>query len=200
MHQDYKITQSQRQLIILSSIYLILQYVIQGFCFHSDFLTRLYSSEFNILNILSILAYGYLLLTFVSYFKHYKLTKLVTLTWIIIITDLIVKQILHATNLFFDIFPETLFSLINLFILVIEIYWAVLILRLNKVNYAAMDTFRHIIFSIIASTILSLIVTAAVVTADLGPNNNIGYILLAIPFFYTIDLTRKLDIKTFDQT
>jgi hypothetical protein len=153
------------------------------------------STNFNILNILFIINYSYLLLSFISYFDFYNLKTLRILTLITLIGE-VLRQVFYFTNVFIDLIPEILNSAISIIIIAVEILWIFYVIRLPKDKYRGVSSLRKYSIAIIVTFIVSIAFSMIVILLDYASYYKIFYLALSLPFIYTIDFALKL--KTTD--
>lgn len=191
---EYAISKTERNGIILCSSFLIMYVLLTGILFLINTPTKIEIAERLIRNAIYLIPFGYLMLSFFRYFRHYKLKILQISILIIFIMELIFKS-----TLFSILFESTWQKVVLLSTSTIWII-AIIVVIVGPFKNKA-KAFQGML-SVRNYAISSLLVYVFAVTYSfyLNPTNPLDTRLLieltsAIPFIFTIVFAMKLKLK-----
>jgi len=191
---EYTISKTNRNGIILCSFLLILFILITGLLFLINTPAKIDIVERLIRNVIYLILFGYLMLAFFQYFRHYKRTILQGSILIIFIMELIFKS-----TLFSDIFESTwktvgLLSVSSIWI-VATIVLIFGLIRNKAEVYPGMHSIRN--YAISSFLIYVFSTTYPFYLKPINPLHTLHLIGLtsAIPFIFTIIFAMKLKLK-----
>jgi len=188
---NYRISKNKRNKIIVSTLYLILNYVLLGFSTQLENIKTFDVVEKTVIDILFIVAYGYVLFVLYDYFKHYKEENLKLFALLIFICE-ITNQVFSLINFFVQIIPELLTGILIFVTLVCMLIWVILLLRM-KSKYPALKSLTKFAVGQIAAFGLGIIISIIVVFGEFYAFQDIIYVLIAIPHIYIIEFALKLE-------
>lgn len=192
---QYTINRTKRNSIILSSLFLIL-YIssLRLFFFFNSSTTQTDTLQSVIQNIIFIIPYGYLMLVFIDYFRHYKLKVL----QISILTILIMEVILRA-NLFTNIFDSTwikvLFLTANAIWIIATIILIVFLFQIKMKDYPGILSIRKYAISIILFFVLVTTIPFFVKPFNIFATQQLVELTYSFPYIFTINFAIKLYSK-----
>jgi hypothetical protein len=194
--KNKKISHASQKLnfnLILSSSYLIINYLALAFPYWTD--KALKSSKIHdvIFLMLFIIAYGYLFLTIKKYFRKNNLQVLETLT-LIIMTCEISSQVFVLINSFQFAIPEIIFNVLSIASIGAMIVWIVFVLKLKPNSDFTLSFLKKFAFGIIASVILGFIFSLTLLLLESSRYYDLRFLPLVIP--YVIALIFALNIRT----
>ena len=193
---EYMIRRNHRYLMLACVSFLMLNLVKMGVETFSPNLLGLTSGQNDFISMLFIVASIYYYYFLISYFKFYKLKKIIRITMVLLITD-VISQLIYLVSKanYFDL--KLIEGVNNLISLVFTIAWIVLIFRLSM-HYAAIKSLKNSVMSLIIVLIVSMITPFAFLFFNydaLISYVNLVYIPLIIPYFFIIDFVLKLKVK-----
>lgn len=189
----FQISKTKYFLIVLSSIYLVIHYIIHGLP-NTEMFKALHSKEFNVLNILFILGEACVLLTLATYFKFYDLNTLRNTT-LILFYGALMKQIFSLASEFTDLIPIIIFDVTNVILVIVEIIWIFYVLRLEKEKYAATTSLKRYAWSLIATFVLALVYAVVTILLNFPEYYKLFFVFFSFPFLFIIDFASKLRTK-----
>lgn len=191
---EYTINRTKRNIIILSSSFLILYVLILRLFFFFNSSTKIDTIQIIVKNIIFIIPYGYLMLSFNDYFRHYKLKVL----QISILAILIMEVILKA-NLFTNIFDSTwklaIFLTTNAIWIIATIILIVFLFQTKMKDYPGILSIRKYAISIILVFVLGTTIPYLVKPVSFFATQQLVELTSAIPYIFTIDFAMKLCFK-----
>lgn len=187
---NYTISKNKRNKIVVSTLILILNYVLLGFSTQLENIKTFDIVEKTVIDILFIVAYGYVLFVIYDYFKHYKEDKLKLFALLILIGE-ITNQIFSLINSFAPIIPELLTGFLTFVTLVCMLIWVILLLRM-KSEYSALKSLTKFAVGQIAAFGVGIILSIIILFGDFYVFHDIIYVLIAIPYIYIIEFAFKL--------
>jgi len=194
---DYTISKTKRNLIIFSAVLLILKAIIFGVVFQSlepanpDLVLK------GIGQFLQIVAYGYILIMLIDYFKYYKSKELKMITLGILALEIAGNVI----QLFSGIAEKDALNHINLVITIgwslALIIWIIFLFRIPEADFPALISIRKYAISVMAIILLSGIVPLFV-NQFINIQKYLGVfvgVILLIPYVFIIEFGLKLPQK-----
>jgi hypothetical protein len=149
--------------------------------------------ENGIISILFSIAYLYVFLVLIDYFKKYKLRGLEIVSTIILISEL-GNQTSSLINSFKPVIPQFISSVFSVVGVISIIIWIVLILKLNSNDYSCLQSLRRFALGFIAAFVLGLLVSIITMFGGFYDYYDLMFIPISIPFFFIIDFAIKLDL------
>ena len=195
----YTIKRTKRNFIILCSSFLIVCQIVLGLFFFFNGPTKLDTLQIVIRNILYMIPYGYLMLVFVDYFKHYQLKVLQIITITILIFEIVTIGCVFI-NLYNPIISRFILSVISAIWVITIIIWIILLFRPKIKDYTAMLSIRNFAVGMLLFLVVGIIPSIPSIPSLVKPTNifamlQLVSIALAIPFIFTIDFAMKLQLK-----
>lgn len=187
----YTINKTKRNSIILSSSILILYVLTVRLYFFFKNPTPIDTLQSIIQSLIFIIPYGYLMLQFMEYFRHYKLRVLQISILTIFIVDLILRANLF-TNLFDSTWKQTVLIAAIAIWIIATISLIVFLFQIKMKDYPG-------ILSIRKYAIFSLLIFVLVPTVPLFVKSDNSFatqqlveLTSAIPYIFTIDFAIRL--------
>jgi len=190
---DFLIAKTKRNNLIISSSFIILNYFYIGFSFLFEDFRTLDVVENGIISVLFSIAYLYVFLVLIDYFKKYKLRGLEIILTIILISEL-GNQTSSLINSFRPIIPQFISSVFSVVGVISMIIWIILILKLKSNDYSCLQSLRRFAFGFIAAFILGLLVSIITMFGGFYDYYDLMFLPISIPFFFIIDFALKLDL------
>ena len=191
---DYLITKTKRNNLIISSSFLILNYIFLGLPFLFERTRGLDVVENGILSILFIIAYAYLLIVLIDFFKKNNLKKLEIVTTITLIAE-IGNQILSLINSFMPAIPQFISSFFSIIAVISMIIWIILLLRLKSADYSALNSLRKYAFGLIAAFILGITISLITTLGGYYDYYDLMFLPIAIPYIFMINFALELKLE-----
>jgi hypothetical protein len=191
---EYTINRTKRNIIILASSVLILYVLTSNLFFFLKGPTKIDTLQIFIQKIIFLIPFGYLMLAFFDYFRHYKLKVL----QISILTILLIEVILRAnlfTNIFDSIWTKTIFITTNAIWIIATILLIVFLFQIKKKDYPGMLSIRKYAISIILFFVLVTTIPLLGNPVNSFTTRQFVEITFAIPYIFTIDFAIKLYSK-----
>ena len=191
---EYTINRTKRNIIILASSILILYVLTSNLFFFLKGPTKIDTLQIVIQKIIFLIPFGYLMLAFFDYFRHYKLKVL----QISILTILLIEVILRAnlfTNIFDSIWTKTIFITTNAIWIIATILLIVFLFQIKKKDYPGMLSIRKYAISIILFFVLVTTIPLLGNPVNSFTTRQFVEITFAIPYIFTIDFAIKLYSK-----
>lgn len=182
---DYQISKTRKLYLILSSCFLILNYIILGFAFIIVDLGEMNSIENSIYSIVYIIASSYILLSFIDFFKYYKLKIIILLIWIIFITD-VGNQLLNLFHSYYPIVPDYYNYALNIITFLTWVIWVILVFRLDTEDYSGIQYFHKYSHSIIYSIGIAFTFLVIIMMLDLYEYSSLAILPNALPYIFVI--------------
>jgi hypothetical protein len=191
---EYTITRTKRNSIILCSSFLILYVLITRLLFRINTPTKIDTLEQLIRNVIYLIPFGYLMLVFNNYFKHYKLKVLQISILIIFIMEVILRSTFLTNLLELTLKKAVLLSASTIWIAATIVLIVVLFKNKSKIYPGTLSIRNYAISSLL------IYVFSTTYSFYLKPVNPINTMLLvgltsAIPFIFTIVFAIKLNLK-----
>jgi hypothetical protein len=191
---EYTITRTKRNSIILCSSFLILYVLITRLLFLINTPTKIDTLEQLIRNVIYLIPFGYLMLVFNNYFKHYKLKVLQISNLIILIMEVILRSTFLTNLLELTLKKAVLLSASTIWIAATIVLIVVLFKNKSKIYPGTLSIRNYAISSLL------IYVFSTTYSFYLKPVNPINTMLLvgltsAIPFIFTIVFAIKLNLK-----
>lgn len=191
---EYTVNKTKRNGIILSSSLLILYVLTSSLFFFFKGPTKIDTLQIVIQKIIFLIPYGYLMLVFFDYFRHYKLKVL----QISILTIFIVEVILRA-NLFTKLFDSTwkqavLITAIAIWIIAANIL-IIFLFQIKMKDYPGILSIRKYAISMILFFVLGPTIPFFVKPDSIFATQQLVELTSAIPYIFTIDFAIKLYSK-----
>lgn len=193
-YMEYTISRTKRNIIILASSILILYVLTSNLFFLLKGPTKIDTLQVVIQKIIFLIPFGYLMLAFFDYFRHYKLKVL----QISILTILIMEVILRAnlfTNIFDSIWTKTIFITTNAIWIIATIFLIVFLFRIKMKDYPGMLSIRKYAISIILFFALVTTIPLFGNPVNSFTTRQLVELTFAIPYIFTIDYAIKLYSK-----
>ncbi len=191
---EYTITKPQRNGIILSSCFLILSILIRGLLFLINTPTKIELAEQLIWNTIYLIPFGYLMLVFYKYLKHYQRKVLQGSILLIFAAELILKSTLFS-NLFESPLKKVVLLGTSTIWLIATVVLLVGLLRNTAKTDQGMLAIRN--YAICSLLIYLFATTHSFYLASTNPLQTRLLVGLtsAIPFSFTIVFAMKLKLK-----
>ncbi len=191
---EYTINKTKRNVIILASSILILYVLTSSLFFFLKGPTKIDTLQIVIQKIIFLIPFGYLMLAFFDYFRHYKLKVL----QISIITILIMEVILRAnlfTNIFDSIWTKAIFITTNAIWIIATIFLIVFLFQIKMKDYPGILSIRKYAISIILFFVLVTTIPLLGNPVNSFTTRQLVELTFAIPYIFTIDFAIKLYSK-----
>lgn len=191
---EYTISKTKRNLVILCSSILILNQVILGLFKFFNGHIQLDNYQIVIQNMFYIIPYGYLMLVFFDYFKHYQL-KVLQIFTVTILSLEIVANAFSFINLYNPIIARFVFSAISVIWFSSIIIWSIFLFYLHGKDYPAILSIRGYAVGILLYLLLIGIVPMFVKNYDILNSLQLNAMTMAISYIFTIVFAMKLRLK-----
>ena len=192
---NYTINKAKRNIFIIASTYLILYFIISGFAFLYEDLRKLDTIRHGIIKIIYIIAYAYLFLSLIDYFKFYKLKILMFINIIILICG-VVMEIFYLIIHYITFIPiSTITIILSLIQFLFTVLWLIFLYKIKAKDYIALQSIRKSAISFILASVLGILITIAAYFSGLAAYYELRFILFAIPYFYFIEFVLKVKLK-----
>ena len=191
---EYSISRTKRNLIVLSSSFLILYFLIDGLFFFIMGPTKLDTLQLGILKMLYIIPFGYLVLVFVDYFRYYHLKVLQMTTIAMFICEVVTIGIQFANGLIATV-PEFVLYAISAVGIIATIIWMIFLFSANMKDYPAVISIRKYAVGSILIFLIGFSIPFLVKPDDNFAALQILCMICAIPYIFTIDFAMKLQLK-----
>jgi len=191
---EYSISRTKRNLIVLSSSFLILYFLIVGLFFLIMGPTKLDTLQSGIQKMLYLIPLGYLLLVFIGYFRYYHLKVLQMTTIAILICEVVMMGIQFANGLIANV-PEFILYPINAVWIIATIIWMIFLFRANMKDFPAILSIRKYAVGPILIFLIGFSIPFLVKPDDNFAALQILCMICAIPYIFTIDFAMKLQLK-----
>ena len=189
---DYTISKTKRNLIIFSSVFLILKAIILAVVFQSvepakpDFVLS------GIGRILQIVAYGYILIILFGYFKHYMLKELKMITLCILALEIAGSAVQLFSSIAEINVPNHVSSIITICWSLAMIIWIVFLFRIPATDFPALISIRKYAVSILAIVILGGFIPVFIDASQYF--ELYAAIPVTIPYIFIVDFAMKLKV------
>lgn len=191
---EYTVSQTKRNIIILSSIILILYFLGVGLFFFLKGPIKLDTLLNIIQNVIYIIPYSYLMLVFIDYFRFYKLKVLQTAFLAVFIMEIISRGF-QFTNLF-DMSDTRVMHLATNMIWIVATAISLIFLFQTKIkDYPGIISIRKYVIGIVPFFVLGTSITFMIKPDSIFGTLQLVNITLAIPYIFTIDFAVKLCLK-----
>ena len=191
---EYTINKTKRNVIILASLILILYVLTSSLFFLFKGSTKIDTLQIVIHKIVFLIPFGYLMLAFFDYFRHYKLKVL----QISILTILIMEVILRAnlfTNIFDSIWTKTIFITTSAIWIIATIFLIVFLFQIKMKDYPGILSIRKYAISVIFFFVLVTTIPLFRSPANSFTTRQLLELTFTIPYIFTIDFAIKLYSK-----
>lgn len=190
----YSINRTKRNSIILSSLVLILYVFIVRLYFFFKNPTPIDTLQSVIQSIIFIIPYGYLMLQFIEYFRHYKLKVLQISILTIFMADVILRANLF-TNLVDSTWKQAVLASVITIWIIATISLIVFLFQIKMQDYPGILSIRkYAIFSLLIFVLVPT-VPFFVKSANSFATQQLAELTSAIPSIFTIDFAIKLYLK-----
>jgi len=191
---EYSIRKSKRNMIVLSSSFLILYFITEGLFFLLMGPTKLNPLQSGIKKILYLIPFGYLMLIFVDYFRYYHLKVLQITTIAILIFDVVTMGIEFSNGLIANV-PKIVLYLISVIWIIAIIIWMILLFFPNRKDYPALISIRKYAICPILIFVFGFSIPFFVKPDNIFNALQLLCIIGAIPYIFTIDFAMKVQLK-----
>ena len=191
---EYTINKTKRNVIILASSILILNVLMSSLYFFFKSPAKIETLQIVIHKIIFLIPFGYLMLAFFDYFRHYKLKVL----QISILTILIMEVILRAnpfTNIFDPIWIKAVFITTNAIWIIATIFLIVFLFQIKMKDYPGILSIRKYAISVIFFFVLVTTIPLFRSPANSLTTRQLLELTFTIPYIFTIDFAIKLYSK-----
>jgi hypothetical protein len=188
---EYTINRTKRNLIILGSSILILYVLTSNLFFFFKGPIKIDTLQIVFQKIIFLIPFGYLMLEFFNYFRHYKLKVL----QIAILTILILEVILRTnlfTNILDSIWTKSIFITTNAIWIIATIFLIVFLFQIKMKDYPGILSIRKYAISLILFFVLVSTVPLFVMPVNSFATRQLVELTYAIPYIFTIDFAIKL--------
>ena len=191
---EYSITKTKRNAIILSSAFLILYVIVSRLYYLICSPTNIDTIPVMVLNIIYIIPFGYLMLSFYDFFRYYKLKVLRICILVIFIMEVFFKAGLF-TNIFESTWQRSVFFSTHVIWIIVTVILIVLLSMKKMKDYQGAVSIRNY-----AISKFIIFVLAGTIPFFVKPANALDVQLLfgltsVIPFVFIIDFARKVYYK-----
>jgi hypothetical protein len=190
---DYTISKTKRNLLIFSAVLLILKAIIISLVFQSGYPAKPDLLVSGIGRILQIVAYGYILILLIGYFKHYelKVPKMIALG--ILILEIAKNVIQLFSNIAEKNAPNYVNSTITIGWSLALIIWIIFLFRVTAAYFPALISIRKYAVSIFAIVILGGFIPIFIDAKQYF--ELYAAIIIAIPYVFIVEFAMKLKLK-----
>jgi hypothetical protein len=190
---EYRINRTKRNRIILCSSFLILHVIISRLILLNTG-TKIDTIEILIRNLSYLIPFGFLMLAFYHYFRHYKLKVLQNSILVIFIMEVILRSSYFLNPDEWTLERAVLLSASTVWITATIILILILFKNKSKVYPGTISIRNYAISSLL------VYVLSTTYSFYINPVNPLNTMLLigltsAIPFIFTIDFAIKLTLK-----
>lgn len=191
---EYTINKTKRNLLILSSSFLILYILTMRLFFFFNGPIKIDAFQNVVQKLIYIILYGYIMFVFSDYFRHYKLKLL----QILILTHFFMEVILRSG--LFNFTPELTWEK-AFFLCTISIWIIVTILlifflfQIKIKDYSGIRSIRKFAISIILITVLSPAFPLFAKPENVFATQQLLELTSVIPYFFTINFAIKINLK-----
>lgn len=187
----YTINRTKRNSIILSSSILILYVLTVRLYFFFKNPTQIDTLQSIIQSLIFIIPYGYLMLQFMEYFRHYKLRVLQISILTIFIVDLILRANLF-THLFDSVWKQAVLIAAIAIWIIATVSLIVFLFQIKMKDYPGILSIRkYAIFSLLIFVLVPT-VPFFVKSDNSFANQQLAELTSAIPYIFTIDFAIRL--------
>ncbi len=190
----YTITKSRWNMLMGCSIFLILNYLLLGFSSLLLSYSELDPTVKLVSNLLTTIAYGYLMLIISGYFRHFKLKVQQNVTLVILTIEILIR-ILQSVNTITPTISQSVFAVITPLWIVAVFVWNISLFLIQKENYNALQSIRKYAIAILITPILIAVGSSLLLSPETLNYTDLFSVLIAIPFIFTIEFAFKLRIK-----
>lgn len=181
-------------MIIFSSVFLILYFLIVGLFFFIVGPTELDSLQFGIKKVLYLIPYGYLMLIFFDYFRYYHL-KVLQITTITILTCEVVTLGIQFANVLLATLPKFILLTINAIWIIATIIWIIFLFIPKMKDYRALISIRKYAMGPVLIFLIGFSIPFIVKPDNTFAALQLLCLICAIPYIFTIDFAMKLQLK-----
>lgn len=191
---EYAINKSERNGIILSSSILILYILTTSLFYFFKGPTKIDTLQIVIQKIIFLIPFGYLMLAFFNYFRHYKLKVLQFSILTVFFMEVILRTYLF-TNIFDSIWTKVIFLTANGIWICAAIILIIFLFQTLKRDYPGILSIRKYAISIIL--LFGVVTTLPFFVKPVNgfAARQIVELTYAIPYIFTIDFAIKLYSK-----
>lgn len=191
---EYSISKTKRNAIILSSAFLILHVIISRLYYLICSPINIDTMQVMAVNIIWIIPFGYLMLSFYDFFRYYKLKTLQISILVVFIMEVFFKARLF-TNIFESTWQRSVFFSTHVIWIIVTIILIVLLSMKKMKDFQGALSIRNYAISKFVIFIL-----AGTIPLFIKPTNALDAQLIfgltsVIPFVFTIDFARKVYYK-----
>jgi len=191
---EYTISKTKRNIIILSSSFLILYVLVIGLFFFYKGPTQLDPTQLVIQNIIYIIFYGYLMLVFVDFFRYYKL-KVLGISILTILIMEVISRVIQNTNILDLTEARTILFATNVIWIIATIILVIFLFQTKKEEYPGILSIRKYAIGMIPFFVLGATVPLFVKPDNVFAALQLVVLTLAIPYIFTIDFAMKVSLK-----
>jgi len=181
-------------MIIFSSAFLILYFVVVGLFFLIMGPSKLDTLQFGIKKMLYLIPFGYLMLIFFDYFRYYHL-KVLQIATITILTCEVVTLGIQFANVLVAALPKFILLTINTIWITATIIWIIFLFIPKMKDYQAMISIRKYAMGPVLIFLIGFSIPFIVKPDNTFAALQILCIICAIPYIFTIDFAMKLQLK-----
>ena len=191
---NYAIDKTKRNMIIFSSAFLILYFVVVGLFFLIMGPSKLDTLQFGIKKMLYLIPFGYLMLIFFDYFRYYHL-KVLQIATITILTCEVVTLGIQFANVLVAALPKFILLTINAIWITATIIWIIFLFIPKMKDYPALISIRKYAMGPVLIFLIGFSIPFIVKPDNTFVALQILCIICAIPYIFTIDFAMKLQLK-----
>ena len=191
---EYTINRTKRNNIILSSSFLILYVLITRLLFFINTPTKIDTVEMLIRNVIYLIPFGYLMLAFFNYLRHYKLKGLQISILIIFIMEVIFKSTLF-TNLVESTWEKAVLLSASTIWIAATIGLIVFLFNNKTKDYPGALSIRNYAISSLLIYVLSTTIPFYVQLDNILATQQLVGLTAVIPYIFTINFAIKLYLK-----
>lgn len=191
---NYTISKTNKNVLILSSIFLMLYIVTSRLFYLFMEGTSIEIGQQIIQNILFLIPHGILMLAFFSYFKHYNFKLFQVAILSILVSDLLFKSTLFS-NLSESTWKMALLAGTNLIWITSSITLVILLSRNKMKKYPAVRSIRNYSISILLVYIIATSLPFLVSAEDYLTTLHLVELAGIIPYIFMITFALKLCTK-----
>ncbi len=191
---NYTVSKTKRNAIIVCSLFMILYILILRLFFFFNGLEKMDPLQMIIQNVIYIILYGFIMLAFFDYFRHYKLKALQISVLVILISELVLHSHLFA-DLLGSTWAKAIFLAVNATWILATITVIVYLFRPETKGDPAIPSIRKYATSILFFYVLVTTVPLFVDPASIFSTQQLLELSFVIPYIFTIEFAMKLPLK-----
>jgi len=193
---EYSISRVKRNIIILSAVFLIVKSISLGITFIFIEPVNLDQNLRVILTILGIIAYGYIMLAFVDYFRYYGLKILQIITLIFLLIE-ILGSVIQFTKMAEMNIPKLIPFANGVIWIFTIITWIIFLFQTPMKNSSALISIRKYAIAILAALFINA--TFPILIVRLTDSYKYFELTIAIitpiAYVFAIDFARKIQLE-----